>query len=281
MFRGPSDILLPRPVNQISGEPLITTAFPRESVGLSREGVGWKSVSSSEGLLARHIRRVVAGRGFTVLGMYLLLFSQDELSPSLFEFETPQEFAEIVDETPMPALRVSHPNTPGSNSQFRGLQGIKAELHGKLIDQDGLTMIEMAPETLRVDRSIAASHAEELKDLGVHTLRGEIVNSKCYFGVMNPGHGKVHRGCPVRCLSGGTLNATYMFSKVISIRYRFRCISMRPQEGLSGRRHQLFQRGLARAFQNGVPPGTLQHSPGLDPALLALGQEKSGEIGSK
>jgi len=39
--------------------------------------------------------------------------------------------------------------------------------------------------------------------LGYAELAGEIVDSKCYFGVMNPGRGKVHRDCAARCLSGG------------------------------------------------------------------------------
>ena len=43
----------------------------------------------------------------------------------------------------------------------------------------------------------------KIKDLGVVTLTGEIVDSKCYLGVMNPGQGKVHRDCASRCLSGG------------------------------------------------------------------------------
>ena len=34
-------------------------------------------------------------------------------------------------------------------------------------------------------------------------LTGEIVDSKCYLGVMNPGRGKVHRDCASRCVSGG------------------------------------------------------------------------------
>jgi hypothetical protein len=38
---------------------------------------------------------------------------------------------------------------------------------------------------------------------GTSTLIGEIVGSKCYFGVMNPGTGKVHRDCAVRCIRGG------------------------------------------------------------------------------
>ena len=40
-------------------------------------------------------------------------------------------------------------------------------------------------------------------DLGPVTLRGEIVDTKCYLGVMNPGEHKVHRDCAVRCISGG------------------------------------------------------------------------------
>ena len=40
-------------------------------------------------------------------------------------------------------------------------------------------------------------------DLGTVTLTGEIVDTKCHFGVMKAGEGKVHRECAVRCISGG------------------------------------------------------------------------------
>ena len=40
-------------------------------------------------------------------------------------------------------------------------------------------------------------------DLGVQTLRGEIVDSKCYLGVMKPGRGKPHRACATLCIRGG------------------------------------------------------------------------------
>ncbi len=35
------------------------------------------------------------------------------------------------------------------------------------------------------------------------TLRGEIVDSRCYLGVMNPGRSKPHRPCAIQCLRGG------------------------------------------------------------------------------
>jgi len=39
--------------------------------------------------------------------------------------------------------------------------------------------------------------------LGRMTLKGEIVDSKCWLGVMKPATGGVHRGCATRCVSGG------------------------------------------------------------------------------
>ena len=41
------------------------------------------------------------------------------------------------------------------------------------------------------------------KNLGEFDLVGEIADSKCYLDNMNPGNGKVHRDCAVRCLSAG------------------------------------------------------------------------------
>ncbi len=38
--------------------------------------------------------------------------------------------------------------------------------------------------------------------LGNFTLSGEILDSKCYLGVMNPGHGKAHKACATLCLLG-------------------------------------------------------------------------------
>lgn len=35
------------------------------------------------------------------------------------------------------------------------------------------------------------------------TYAGEIVDSKCFLGVMKPGSGKVHRACAAMCLTGG------------------------------------------------------------------------------
>ena len=39
--------------------------------------------------------------------------------------------------------------------------------------------------------------------MGVQSLVGEIVDSKCFLGVMNPGNLKTHKACAIRCISGG------------------------------------------------------------------------------
>ena len=45
------------------------------------------------------------------------------------------------------------------------------------------------------------------------TLAGEIIDPKCYFGAMNPGQGKPHKSCAIRCISGGI---SPMFAYTIS-----------------------------------------------------------------
>lgn len=39
--------------------------------------------------------------------------------------------------------------------------------------------------------------------LGEFSLKGEIVDGKCYPGVMKPGRTKTHRSCAIRCIAGG------------------------------------------------------------------------------
>jgi hypothetical protein len=35
------------------------------------------------------------------------------------------------------------------------------------------------------------------------SLTGQVVDPKCYFGVMKPAEGKPHSDCAIRCISGG------------------------------------------------------------------------------
>lgn len=74
-------------------------------------------------------------------------------------------------------------------------------LEGSRIAREGTEMLELAPGTL-VERGPAAPAGPD-EDLGTHRLSGEIVDSKCFLGVMNLGNLKPHRACAIRCISGG------------------------------------------------------------------------------
>ena len=75
-------------------------------------------------------------------------------------------------------------------------------------NSDGKTMIEIAGGSVQ---PLDGSEADRLRRLtlpadeavGRVTLMGEIVDSKCFWGVMKPGNLKPHRACAVRCISGG------------------------------------------------------------------------------
>ncbi len=77
---------------------------------------------------------------------------------------------------------------------------------GKLIYYDGKVLMEITEPNL-----IKPISTENLSKVsmpiidygGPKTLTGEIVDAKCFFGVMKPGHGKPHRACAIRCISGG------------------------------------------------------------------------------
>ena len=77
-------------------------------------------------------------------------------------------------------------------------------LGGTLIYRDEMTMLEVVPDSARlVPTSEGLDQAPPSVSQGVHTFLGEIVDAKCYLGVMKPGRGKPHRACAVSCIRGG------------------------------------------------------------------------------
>jgi hypothetical protein len=94
------------------------------------------------------------------------------------------------------------PGKHGADDLVVGFDGKQVRLHGQLIYREGGTMVEITPGSIAVIDAAPALQATT-RDLGTVTVTGEIVDSKCYLGVMNPGQGKVHRDCAARCLSGG------------------------------------------------------------------------------
>jgi len=160
--------------------------------------------------LRKVIRRVVAALGVVaVTTAAILIAGQNPFAASVFEFQQYREFRGTLLAGPYPALAIPGQGLPWllvgpgkhGTDDLRQLIGREVELKGERIIRGQDHMIELQPGTLKDGRQGDSGAAAV--DLGEVRLTGEIVDSKCYFGVMNPGNGKVHRDCAARCISGG------------------------------------------------------------------------------
>ncbi len=84
-------------------------------------------------------------------------------------------------------------------------QGSRVLLTGSLIYGDGkaILQIDEVNNSLSVVGSKTTMQRLSMEELNIISEIGEIVDPKCYFGVMKPGEGKPHRSCAIRCISGG------------------------------------------------------------------------------
>jgi hypothetical protein len=162
--------------------------------------------------LARRVRSVGASLiGLSLVVPALLLFAQARFDEGVFEYGQPRSFEGMVLEHPYPMLDVGGvvhllvgPYKFGASQLVAGLDGRVVRVAGTLIHRDGSRMIEIVPGTIEARESRAAStHEARLLSVGRATITGEIVDPKCYLGVMKPGARQVHRDCAVRCISGG------------------------------------------------------------------------------
>lgn len=95
----------------------------------------------------------------------------------------------------------------GLSSRAAALDGQWVRVRGTTVERDGRRMIELAREPepsadvpAEDQRALAAIGSRELGEM---TLRGEIVDSKCYLGRMRPGDQRTHRACAQLCIAGG------------------------------------------------------------------------------
>ncbi len=172
------------------------------------------------------------GIGLTVFIILALLIvsEQNEFADSTFELGTSTQIEGIYVSKPVPMLRRSIGFSQKQEEQFQNilligfgksgaektimemkakhgkeLEGARVVFEGTLIYYDGKTLLELT-KGVKSLISVAGPGPvvnRKWKALGTVSLRGEIVDPKCYFGVMKPGEGKVHRSCAIRCLSGG------------------------------------------------------------------------------
>jgi hypothetical protein len=148
--------------------------------------------------------------GVAAIIAILLVFGQMPFPGSHFGYLRYHEYDGVILESPQPMLLTSRgrfllvaPGKHGAGDLVRGMNLRGVRLSASLIERSGNRMLEVVPGSVLVAGAGAGTLPDPPMQLGSVTLTGEIVDSKCYLGVMNPGSGKVHRSCAARCISGG------------------------------------------------------------------------------
>jgi len=185
--------------------------------------IGWQSKAPKS--FAKHVKRVLLILfPVALIVAYLLSTSQKKFSTASFEFGKLTEVKGVYYNKPVPMLKVFDKKDLAITILLVGygkheaetaimelekekgvsLNGKEVTLKGTLIYGDGKTLLQVDKNDDPIV-NIGAESTVQLhqKDLGTQTIRGEIVDPKCYFGVMKPGEGKVHRDCAIRCILGG------------------------------------------------------------------------------
>ena len=159
---------------------------------------------------------------FIIGGALVFALSQKQFKNSSFEVSSDTKITGVFHESPYPMLRVQlaentfknvlllgfgklsvNPYLQKLRSEVTDLDGKKLSIDGNLIYYNGKTLIQITEKekvSLIANASFEIPQSEVVSEM---TLRGEIVDPKCYFGVMKPGMGKIHRSCAILCISGG------------------------------------------------------------------------------
>ena len=157
--------------------------------------------------------RILALLALAALLPLVLVSEQQEFAEAVFEYGHETALLGMLRTAPYPVLEVVEEGGArpyllvgsgkhGAREQVGGLDGRLVEARGERITRDDQWMLQLsADRPAPVPGAVMPRGAE--RSLGRHTLAGEIVDGKCYLGVMQPGRGKPHRACAARCISGG------------------------------------------------------------------------------
>ncbi len=151
----------------------------------------------------------------------------------LFHYQYPpskvvggMDFEGLVVDRPIPYLLVPRDGNTGNNDSYSRypmastrkasvspevlkLAGNWVKLKAAPTYRDNAVLLNVIYSPGNVEPEVIQAPQDETltppkgESLGNFTLTGEIVDSKCYLGVMKPGHTKTHRDCSIRCISGG------------------------------------------------------------------------------
>jgi hypothetical protein len=171
--------------------------------------IGWEA-KAAPGIGKMVRKAVVVALALASLAPVVLVVSQRMIGVSVFEWGNHKTFAGVLQTIPYPHLLVPRPGNVGAQPQFStyylaiaAFDGKSVSLRGTLIYRGSQTMIEVVPDSILATNAATVVALPRTMPLGKQTLVGEIVDSKCFLGVMNPGQLTPHRACAIRCISGG------------------------------------------------------------------------------
>lgn len=172
---------------------------------------------------------LVTGLLLAGVAAFILVKGQKDFSTATFELGQQTTLSGILTTSPVPLLQVYQGEDLAGQAVIQsilligfGKHGAEATLEaaeaarkkpldgklltveGTLIYHDGKTLMELtngAEAVLQVEQ--AQPLRRNIERLPSYTFIGEIADPKCYFGVMKPGDGKVHRSCASLCIAGG------------------------------------------------------------------------------
>jgi hypothetical protein len=137
--------------------------------------------------------------------------SQRDPGGAVWEDGRAVELTGLMVARPYPMLIVEGPESgtyllveEGKHGAARAaaMEGQTVRARGYVLRREGRTMLELQGGEAGL-KVVGAGHGATAHRIGTETLRGEIVDSKCYLGAMKPGEGKTHKECATLCIKGG------------------------------------------------------------------------------
>ncbi len=147
----------------------------------------WARAQTSPGTAVWDQAKPVTLRGVMVAKPYPILFTYDDAGVQR-------------------AVMLVEVGKHGTAGRAEPLDGRAVVVSGWPLHRDGRRILELEPldSALVADGEVITPAAvPPLTRVGTVTLRGEIVDSKCYLGAMKPGEGKTHKECAILCVKGG------------------------------------------------------------------------------
>lgn len=177
-------------------------------------------------------RRFFLGAGFGLLGATAatagaIASLQNRPGKGSWKMSDVREFRGVATSEPYAMLRtIDVDGTPktvllacqgkcGVSAKIGALEGKYVVVSGSLIQRGAHAMIAVSDgiDWIRSDdHSVASADLAfpASESMGEVTLRGEILDTKCWFGAMRPSTGKVHKSCASLCIRGGLPPAFYV-----------------------------------------------------------------------